>query len=167
MFHAISIEVLLALSYSLFLVLVAVALEFLAKHCHNRVRHLEIAGFRYHGSPDHWECPMGEKLHRIETDWQSLTVRYRAPAHSCNTCSIKKDCTRSDQGREIEQQLGAWLDSEVRRFHRGVSLALLFLAVLVLAIEAFRAHPARTWLLLTALAAITLGGVRLASWHNR
>ena len=167
MLHGLATEVLLATGYALFLLFVAAALELLAKHSHSRMRRYEIAGFRYHRLLDHWECPLGEKLHRIETGCQSRIVRYRAPAHACSTCPAKKDCTQSDQGREIEQHLGAWLDFEVGRFHRGASLALIILAALVLAIEAFRAQPGATWLLLTALAAITVTGVRLAPRQNR
>jgi len=167
MFHGISTEALLAACYSLFLLLVAAALELLAKHSHGRMQRYEIAGFRYHRLLDHWECPLGEKLYRVDTGWQSHIVRYRAPAHACNACPAKKNCTQSDQGREIEQHLAAWLDSEVRRFHRGTSLALVILAALVLAIETFRAQPDARWLLVAATAAITATGVRLASWRNR
>jgi hypothetical protein len=51
-------------------------------------------------------------------------VRYRAPAHICNACSIKHLCTESEGGREIEHNPDSWLESEIARFHRGVSLAL-------------------------------------------
>jgi hypothetical protein len=62
-------------------------------------------------------------------------VRYRAPAHVCNACSIKHLCTGSEEGREIEHNPDSWLESEIARFHRGISLALLFLAGLLLVVE--------------------------------
>lgn len=167
MLHGISTEALLAACYALFLLLVAAVLELLAKHSHSRMRRYELGGFRYHPLLDHWECPMGEKLHRIDTGFEARFTRYRAPAHACNACPAKKNCTPSDHGREIQQLPGAWLDSEVRRFHRGASIALVVLAALAVAIETFRAQPGARWPLLAALAAITVTGVRLASWPHR
>jgi hypothetical protein len=49
--------------------------------------------------------------------------------------SIKHLCTESEEGREIEHHPDSWLESEIARFHRGISLALLFLAGLLLVVE--------------------------------
>jgi hypothetical protein len=49
--------------------------------------------------------------------------------------------------------LDAWLQSELSRFHRGLSLALLLLAVLFLGAEMFRHQETRDWMVLVALLA--------------
>jgi hypothetical protein len=128
-FHA---EVLMAAGYALFLVLVAVMLEWLAKHSHRRSEQMRVTGFKFHMEFDHWECPTGQFLHRHSVDHQRNIVRYRAPGHACNCCHKKPDCTDSDEGREIEHRVDSWVQSEIRRYHRGFSLALLLLAALIL-----------------------------------
>jgi len=92
---------------------------------------------------------LDNSLKPVATDYAARLVRYRAPAHICNACSIKHFCTASDEGREIEHNPDSWLESEIARFHRGISLALLFLAGLLLVVEMIRpeadraAHPER------------------------
>ena len=70
----------------------------LARHSHRRSELYRTAGFTYHEHLDAWECPEGERLHRIETDMQQRLARYRARAHVCNACPRKGDCTDSDDG---------------------------------------------------------------------
>ncbi len=128
-FHA---EVLMASGYALFLVLVALMLEWLAKHSHRRSEQMRVAGFKFHREFDHWECPTGQLLHRRSIDHQRNIVRYRAIGHICNCCHKKPDCTDSDEGREIEHRVDSWVQSEIRHYHRGISLAILLLAALIL-----------------------------------
>ena len=137
MIHGIHIEVLLAGGYALLLVGVAVILEFVARHAHNRSQHFRHSGFVYQKKMDVWQCPTGIHLTREQTDFQRKIATYRAPAHKCNGCLVKGDCTDSHHGRVLESRLDAWLQSELNRFHRGISLALLLLAVLILAAEMF------------------------------
>lgn len=153
MIRTIPIEVLLAAGYAVFLVVVSIALERLARHSHQRSEQFQVAGFKYHQEPDHWECPTGQLLTRQEIDRHQRFVRYRAPSHICNKCCIKQNCTDSDTGREIEHYLDSWIQSELRRFHRGISLALIFLAVLILAIEMVRHNRLEELLVLTGLLA--------------
>lgn len=163
------IEVLIAGGYSLFLVLVAAGLELLARQSHRRSEGLQVAGFKYHHEHDAWECPTGQRLTHSETDPHQRVVRYRAPAHICNCCGIKKDCTDSDQGRLIERPLDAWVRSELRRFHRGISVALLFLAALILVAEIVHFNRPRDLLLLGGfLAPIGLYGAKIATelWQH-
>ena len=82
-----------------------------------------------------WECPAGQYLKLWAFDSQRRIAQYRAEAKSCNSCALKKNCTDSEDGRTLEHHLDSWLQSEVRRFHRGISLALLFLAGLILSVE--------------------------------
>lgn len=131
-FHA---EVLMATGYAAFLFLVAMMLEWLAKHSHRRSEQMRVTGFKFHAQYDHWECPTGQLLRRHTTDHQNHVVRYRAPGHVCNCCHKKPDCTDSDEGREIEHRVDSWVQSEIRRYHRGLSLALLLLATLILAAQ--------------------------------
>jgi hypothetical protein len=153
MIRAIPIEVALAAGYAVFLVIVAIALERLARHSHQRSEQFQIAGFKYHPVPDHWECPTGQHLKRKEIDRHQRVVRYQAPGHICNKCSFKMNCTDSDTGREIERHLDPWLQSELQRFYRGISLALMFLAVLILVIEMVRHNRLEELLLLAVLLA--------------
>lgn len=148
MLHGIPIEVLLTAGYAVFLMSVAVALERMAKHSHRRSEQYEVAGFRFHRDFDRWECPAGQQLHRSEVDNERRVIRYKAPAHACNACRIKSQCTDSHTGREIEREIDSWLKSGIGRFHRGISLALLFLAASLLAIEAARYRQPQAELIL-------------------
>lgn len=131
-------EVFLAVGYATFLVGVAFVLELLARHSHKRSEVYRNAGFVYRQKMDLWECPVGRQLPRIETDYRRRIVHYRAPAEACNSCSLKNNCTDSNDGRLLEARLDSWLESELRRFHRGISLALLLLATVILLAETVR-----------------------------
>ena len=162
--QTVDIEVLLAGGYAVFLLLVALGLELLARHSHHRSKQMDVAGFRYHRQHDVWECPTGQQLKPLAADYGQRLVRYRAPAHICNACSIKHLCTASAEGREIEHDPDSWLKSEIARFHRGLSLALLFLAGLLLVVEMVR-HERPTELLVLSgfLVPIALIGSQLSS----
>jgi hypothetical protein len=152
----------LAGAYVVFLLLTAIGLELLARHSHHRSKQLHIAGFRYHSRPDVWECPTGQQLKPVATDYTNRLVRYRAAAHVCNACSIKHLCTESEDGREIEHNPDSWLESEMARFHRGISLVLLFLAGLLLVVEMIRHQRLMDLLVLSGfLLAIGLATSRL------
>ena len=164
MLQNIDIEVLLAGGYSIFLILVALSLEIVARYSHRRSERVRVAGFKYQPQHDIWECPTGEHLRPVASDFARRLVRYRAPAHACNACSMKQICTGSDTGREIEHNPNSWLESELSRFHRGISLSLLLLAELLLVTEMIR-HQRTTELLLLGflLVPITLFGAQLTS----
>lgn len=163
MIHGVHIEVILAGGYALLLVGVAGVLEYLARHSHRRSEHYRNSGFVYKQQYDAWECPAGQHLTRVETDFQRRVARYRAPARNCNACHCKKDCTDSDDGRELESRLDAWLQSELSRFHRGISLALFLLAAIILGAEMARHHELREWLLLgVVLAPVGFTGSKLS-----
>jgi hypothetical protein len=94
-------------------------------------------------------------------------TRYRASAHICNACVLKKECTDSDEGREI-QTLRPWLESELGRFHRGISLALLLLATMILGIAMVRNRSqVEISLLLVVLTPIAIMGTRLLPSLNK
>jgi Transposase DDE domain len=138
MISGVHVEVALAAGYAVFLGGVAFLLEFLARHSHKRSERYGNFGFVYFQGMDLWECPAGRQLTRADVNYQRRIVYYRAPANACNACSLKHNCTDSNQGRVLESRLDSWVESELRRFHRGISLVLLVLATLILAAEAVR-----------------------------
>ena len=121
-----------AAGYGLFLAAAALGLDLLARHSHRRAELYRTAGFTYDRHLDAWECPEGERLHRIETDVQRRVVRYRARAHVCNSCPRKGDCTESDSGREVTRVLDPWPHSEAGRFHRVIAIAMVCFGILVI-----------------------------------
>ena len=152
-------EVLLAAGYAALLTLGAFVLEWLSAHTHRRSLRFRTAGFTYHDTLDHWECPEGEHLWPHEFDHERRLVRYRARAHVCNGCPRKEACTDSDGGREIVRPLDPWPHSEAGRFHRGISLMMIVLSVLILAVECVRHHrPEEAALLLALLASTVVAG---------
>jgi hypothetical protein len=156
MISGVHVEVVLAASYAIFLVGVAFILEFLARHSHKRSERYRISGFVYFQKMDFWECPAGRQLLRAETDYQRRIVQYRASADACNACSLKNNCTHSNEGRLLESHLNSWIESELRRFHRGISLALLLLATVILLAKTVR-HTEPRELLLVGCLLIPLG----------
>jgi hypothetical protein len=78
-----------------------------------------------------------EIVFRVGDRWRRL-VRYRASPRICNACPAKAECTDSDRGREIAQPLDPWPHSEAGRFHRGICVVLVALAVLISAIALVR-----------------------------
>src|SRR5437762_3260583 len=113
MFHQ---ERVLAIAYTLVLLTIASALEWLAKHSHRRAERYHTAGFRFHRDRDAWECAMGIALICAEIDDGKKIVLYRAPAHTYNACSIKSRCTQSDRGREIAVTTDPWVHSALCAF---------------------------------------------------
>ena len=164
MLPGMDIEVFLASGYAVFLIIVAFSLEMAARHTHQHAERSRLAGFRYDRQRDIWECPSGQQLKRISFDHDRKLSRYRAPAAVCNGCSLKQLCTGSDRGREIEHSPDSWLQSELARFHRGISLSLVLLAGLLLIAEMIRHQRATEWLFLgSVLLPLTVFGTRLAS----
>jgi hypothetical protein len=144
-------EVVLASAYAGLLIAGAFVLEWLSAHTHRRSLRYRTAGFSYHEDHDHWQCPEGQHLWPHEFDRERRLVRYRAKAHICNACPRKTACTDSDRGREIVRPLDPWPHSEAGRFHRGISLLLVGLALLVLVVETVRHHRIEEAALLGAL----------------
>lgn len=155
------VEVFLAAGYALFLVGVALGLDFMARHSHVRSERYRTAGFTYHPTHDAWICPEDQLLTRQETDHERRLVRYRGRPLICNSCPSKSDCTDSDHGREIARAMDPWPHSEAGRFHRSISLVLVLIAVLILVAETFRNHgPAEIAVLGAVLAAVVA-----VAWH--
>jgi hypothetical protein len=155
---SVATESLLGAGYGLFLVLVAVGLDALARHSHRRSELYRTAGFTYLSHVDTWECPEGERLHRIETDVRQRLARYRARAEVCNACPRKGACTDSDTGREVTRALDPWPHSEAGRFHRGIAIAIVGFGALVVCAAGALNHDSGDLAVLGAALAIC-GGV--------
>jgi hypothetical protein len=138
----IAAESLFAAGYGVFLAIVALGIDVLARHSHRRAELYRTGGFTYHAHLDAWECPEGEQLHRIETDMHQRLARYRARAHVCNNCPRKHDCTDSDSGREVTRMLDPWPHSEAGRFHRVIAVAIACFGILVIGAGAALNHAA-------------------------
>lgn len=157
------LETLLATGYALLLLVIAAGLEMMGRHSHRRAGEYHHRGFRFHRHADHWECPHGARLERAEIDNELRVIRYRAPAHTCNGCPIKAQCTDSDSGRELSVSLDSWLSTAIGRFHRAISLALLILAALIMAVELVRhGRGPERWVLSAGLATLCLLALNLA-----
>ena len=87
-----------------------------------------------------WECPEGQHLRLHEFDHERRLAHYRAKAHICNRCPSKDACTDSDEGREISRPLDPWPHSEAGRFHRGIAVLMVALALLVCLVAIARNH---------------------------
>ncbi|MEP6761288.1 MAG: hypothetical protein ABJA93_07970 [Sporichthyaceae bacterium] len=153
---SISPEVGLLTGYAGFLLLVAFALDRVAKHSHDRSDRYRTAGFRYHPQHDVWVCPQDQMLWPALYDEQLQLMRYRAKPSVCNACPVKSDCTTSPHGREVTRSTQPWPQSEAARFHRGIVLVLTCLAALLLVLAVLRNHQLAD-LLLVALAMTATG----------
>ena len=158
---AIHPEVFLAVGYAIFLVCVSLGLDALARHSHARSERYRTAGFTYHHTSDAWICPEDQLLLRSEVDHGRRLIRYRGRPQICNHCPAKSDCTDSDEGREVVHAMDPWPHSEAGRFHRGISLAVVLIAGLVLAAETIRNHALPE---LAVLGAVFVAVV-LTAWH--
>jgi len=136
MISGLHLEVALALAYALFLAGLAAVL--LARRSQKRAEGYRNSGFVHFRELNYWQCPMGHRLLPLTARPHQGTMVYKAPASACNSCSLKHNCTDSDDGRVLMRRLDNWIHSELRRFHRGISFALLLLAVVLLTAEVFR-----------------------------
>ncbi len=160
MINGLHLEVVLALAYAFFLAGVAAVLEAVARRSQNRAEGYRNAGFVHVRELNYWQCPMGHRLLPLTARPHRGTTFYKAPASACNSCSLKHNCTDSDDGRVLMSRLDNWLHSELRKFHRAISFALLFLAMVLLTAEVFRYDASRDREAL-ALVLIPLGFVLL------
>lgn len=136
----VSAEVVVFSGYAGALLVIACVLDRLARHSHARSDRYRTAGFRYHPQHDAWVCPQDQMLWPTLYDEQQHLMRYRAKPSVCNACPVKRDCTSSPLGREITRPTEPWPHSEAARFHRGLVLVLIGIAVLLLMAMAIRHH---------------------------
>ncbi len=165
MISGLHLEVALTLAYALFLAGVATMLEAIARRSQKRAEGYRNSGFVHFRELNYWQCPMGHRLLPLTAAPRHGTTFYKAPASACNSCSLKHNCTDSDDGRVLMSRLDNWIHSELRRFHRAISFALLLLAVVLLTAEVFRYSAPRDRQALV-LVLIPLGFVLLHLWPS-
>jgi hypothetical protein len=136
----IPLECVLAMGYAAFLALVAFLMEMVSRYSYRRSLQSSTVGFTYHADRDIWRCPQDQHLFPIFSDHAKGVTVYRAPRSACNACKSKAACTDSTDGREIVRIENQSIEYGMRRFHRGLSLMLIFLAILILTVEMFRIH---------------------------
>lgn len=149
--QAVSLEFMLMLGYAVLLGVVALLLEFAARHAHRRSLSMSTTGFTYHADKDMWRCPEFQHLFPVFVDHAKGSVIYRAPASACNACRCKSHCTDSNNGREIERKTTGDLQYGMQRFHRAMSVTLLVLASLILVVELFRDDAVYTRIVLAGV----------------
>ncbi len=155
-------EVLFTAGYALFLLLASLALELAARRTHRYVRDSKTTGFRYLRHLDAWECSQGRRLWLHRRDASSRASYYRADARDCNRCPVRNQCTNSPMGRELISVQSRWPHSEIERFQRGISLALIVLALFIMALEFGRHHATGDAAVLAVVAVPGLAlGVRI------
>ena len=126
---ALDLGLVLLLAYLFVLWAGGEVLEFLARaHFHRAARYAH-TGFAYDVELDRYECPQGELLTLHTFDDRNKLAVYKAPASSCNECVLKPFCTPHDAGRHVYHSLVEFRETDVGRFHRGLSLIILALAV--------------------------------------
>jgi hypothetical protein len=127
----VDLEAWLILGYVVVVLIGARVIEALAQAHFGRARRSAEQGFEYDVDGDHYQCPQGERLalHRVETKGR-LAV-YRAPASSCNACSLKASCTPHDEGRHIYRPLAVWAETDIARFHQALSVLMIGVAVVI------------------------------------
>jgi hypothetical protein len=118
----VDLEVWLLLAYAVLVLGAARVTETIAAAHFRRARRFAEHGFDYDASADHYHCPHGKRLslHVIASD--DRVAVYRAPASACARCPSKAACTPHDEGRHIYRPLAEWAETDVGRFHQGVSL---------------------------------------------
>ncbi|MGA9117993.1 MAG: hypothetical protein WB699_01390 [Bacteroidota bacterium] len=145
---AVHVEVLFAVGYVAFLVLVAWGFGLMARSSHNRILQSRTVGFRFHRHLNVWECSQGTMLGLMEVNRERGVARYKAEGRVCNRCSIKHLCTDSEDGRELTHTIGYWTQSELGRFQGGLSVTLLVLGEVIVVIELARHHSGADLVLL-------------------
>lgn len=114
----------LAAGYAVALLLIAYAIDRLAKRAHTAHDNQQTLGFVYHEDHDAWLCPEDQWLWPQSFDPGNRVMRYRGSPSVCNACPVKESCTSSDDGRELRRTVDVWPSSESAQFHRGIACAL-------------------------------------------
>jgi transposase len=78
------------------------------------------AAFTYDREHDVYRCPQEQTLKREWIDEAGERTIYRARAAICNCCPVKRECTRSDQGRLVSRSFHAEYLDRVRGY-RGTA----------------------------------------------
>jgi hypothetical protein len=119
----------LSAGYGVVLLLVAYAIDVMARRASRKVEATSAGGFVYHEDHDAWVCPEDQWLWPQSFDPDNRVMRYRGSPSVCNSCPVKATCTTSHDGREVRRPVDSWPASETARFHRGIACSVTVLAV--------------------------------------
>nr|WP_246308661.1 hypothetical protein [Kineosphaera limosa] len=120
--------------------------------------------FIYHEDADAWRCHEDQWLWPASFDPDKRVIRYAGQHAICGRCPAKAECSPTPGPRELTRQVDPWPHSEAGRFHRGVSLAIAAVALMmVLVMLLFGATDGADVILLVAALALTAAvGIPLA-----
>jgi len=74
--------------------------------------------FCYDPERDRYTCPSGAVLPLIGANFVRGQRRYQAPAHVCNACPLKPQCTASERGRSVTRRDDEAYYDRVRAYQR-------------------------------------------------
>jgi hypothetical protein len=151
------LEVWLMLAYVMIVFVGARIIEALARAHLDRATRPADEGFEYRADEDRYDCPGGERLALHSLDASRQLAVYQALPHQCENCPLKAACAPHGYGRRIYRSLATWAESDVGRFHAGISL-LMFAAGGVLTAVGFwkwSDHAGSGYLLVALLASTT------------
>ncbi len=164
-----SVSVALVAAYALLLLAIAWGFDVMSQRVAKRSNAWRTGKFKYHETHDAWVCPEDQLLWPKSFDPENRVMRYRGSPSVCNACPVKSTCTTSDQGREVTREFDPWPYSEAGRFHRGISVMVAVVAVVLPALMFFGAHnPADLLVLAGTILGVTVASVPLARhlWHT-
>lgn len=150
--------------YAVVLLVIAVAFDRLGARSAIRSAAWRTGNFLYHDDADAWKCHEDQWLWPASFDPDKRVVRYVGQHAICGRCPAKAECSPTPGPREITRQVDPWPHSEAGRFHRGVSLAVAAVALMMVVVTLLVAStgPADVVLLLSALALVLAVGIPLA-----
>lgn len=159
-----STAVVLVCAYAACLLVVAVLFDRLGARSALRSAAWRTGNFVYHDDADAWKCHEDQWLWPASFDPDKRVIRYAGQHAICGRCPAKSECSPTPGPRELTRQVDPWPHSEAGRFHRGVSLAIATVGLMmVLAMLLFGStDTADVILLLAALALVIAVGVPLA-----
>ena len=154
-----------AAGYSLALVALAYVIDRLARRAGAAAEGGATFGFTYHEDHDAWRCPEDQWLWPQSFDPDHRVMRYRGSPSVCNACPVKKTCTPSHSGREVQRAIDVWPASEAARFHRGIACAVVLMG-LVWPVGALLAGPGRTDAVVLTSALLGAVALSLPLWSH-
>lgn len=126
----VAFETWFAAVYCLALVAMAYVIDRLARRAGAAAEGGATFGFIYHEDHDAWKCPEDQWLWPQSFDPDHRVMRYRGSPSVCNACPVKKTCTPSHSGREVQRAVDVWPASEAARFHRGIACAVVVMGLI-------------------------------------
>lgn len=145
-----SVTVLLVSGYAALLLVIAWAFDHMGRRSAKRSAAWRTGNFVYHEDQDAWRCHEDQWLWPASFDPDKRVIRYQGQHAICGRCPSKDECSPTPGPRELTRQLDPWPHSEAGRFHRGIALVPVALAVLVVLVAGVRHHAATELLLLVA-----------------